>query len=137
MKALKFSLTLLIPGAVAGLTFAGLMAMHSHFNGLFSHDIYESHRTSALAPFMAAISFFIAFLPSLFYVADLMYKPRQMAAPDAQTAAAILTTAPALTVGQVYTSAGANCQLRVKALKNSIFANADFSQYTYCLQFSY
>ena len=40
-------------------------------------------------------------------------------------------------VGQIITQAGSNCQLRVKAVKTALFANADLSQYEYCLQFTF
>lgn len=117
MKLIKVSLTLLIPSLLAGITFCSLMALRSHFAWGYSHDLYENHSRAALIPFIALISVLFAFIPSLFYVADLIWKPRTIASVQAEPVTEMLTSSPVMSVGQVFTSAGSNCRVRIKAVK--------------------
>lgn len=47
------------------------------------------------------------------------------------------STVNTLEVGQIITIAASNCRLRVKAIKNTIFAQADLSEYEYLLNVSF
>ena len=129
-------LTLLIaPAIIAGLVGFILFIATQQYN-IYSHDVLESHKAIMLLPFIFAASFFLGYVPAFCYLSKLLYSIEPITEQVNEVQAMTASTAPVIHVGQIITSAGANCKLRVKQIKY-IFDNADLSQYDYCLQFNF
>lgn len=115
---LKVLLVIALPLAAGVGLFAILYALgvNGYFSGILSHDIYESHLVNGLIPFFCVIAFFLGVLPAGVYSVGLL-APVAVSA-DQQEEEAQEAPAPILLhIGQTFTSVGANCVLRVKALK--------------------
>lgn len=137
MKTYNFLPLLLLPASLAYLAGA-FMYRFGSFSGLLSHDIYESHLQTGVIPFICVLSFFLVFLPCLFLLARVLF-PAPVAVDQVvkveEIKAVLATPCPLLEVGQVFSFEG--CKVRVKALRNSAFKNADLSEFDYCLNFSF
>lgn len=120
MKYVKIAALLIVPALMAGTIAAILYSITGQFEGLFTHDVLEAHTHQALIPFITVIAIAAGFLPGVCYMANILF-PVNRAEAEAVTEAAadILTAQPeGLTIGQIFTSPGANCQFRVKAIKD-------------------
>jgi hypothetical protein len=137
MKTYNIFPLLLLPASLAYLAGA-FMYRFGSFSGLFSHDIYESHLQSGVIPFICVLSFFLVFLPCLFLLARVLF-PAPVAVDQfikvEEIKAVLATPCPSFEVGQVFSFEG--CKVRVKALRNTMFASADLSEFDYALQFSF
>ncbi len=135
MKTLKISLFILIPALTMGLVYTSLY----HFTGSYLghiHDVYASNTQSGLIPIMWVISGFLGALPMFFYIGNLLFTPIVLTEQEVNQVEAILTTTEApIHIGQVFSSIGSNCQLRVKEIKN-IFAGLKEDQFGYILETS-
>jgi|GEM_PF-5245396 len=137
MKTYNFLPLLLLPASLAYLAGA-FMYRFGSFSGLLSHDIYESHLQTGVIPFICVLSFFLVFLPCLFLLARVLF-PAPVAVDQVvkveEIKAVLATPCPSFEVGQVFSFEG--CKVRVKALRNTMFAAADLSEFEYALQFSF
>lgn len=135
MNRTKLLTLIIAPAIIAGIVGFILFLLSNHVN-LYTHDIFESHNKLALLPFIGVLSFFLGYVPAFCYLSRLLYSIQEETAQVEEIRVIAASQAPALHVGQIITSAGTNCQLRVKAIK-SIFAGLQEDQYNHCLQFSF
>ena len=134
MKRLNLVILLFAPCIVAGMVGLLLFAF-TRQHSIYTHDVYESHNAIMLIPFISIAAFFLGYVPAFCYLSKLLYTLPVECTELAEVREIAASSAPGLHIGQVIT--GTNCQLRVKALKNTIFAGLQDDQFTHCLQFSY
>lgn len=136
MKTLKIYLFILIPAITAGVLFTAFYHVTGSYLGHI-HDVYASNTRSGLVPLFWIIAGFLGAFPMFFYMSALLFSPVQLSECEINQAAEVFTSVSLIEVGQIITQVGTNCRLRVKAIRNTLFDNADFSKVEYCLQFSF
>lgn len=117
MKVIKISILVIAPVVTGTIVSAAAFNLLSHFN--ICEGINNLH------PLSYVIGFFAGVLPALFALASVLFGKTIVAAPiEVEAIEAEINNASSISFP--------GCKVRVK----SIFAQADLSEFNYCLNFS-